>query len=537
MQKIEKWTETYLKLLKAEQEHSLMPRDLETLALAAYLTGRDDECIEMLGRAHQDHLDRENTERAVWCTFWLGMILMNMGEQSRGGGWIARGERLLADRGIACAEQGLLLIPAALRTLSGGDVKKAEALFEKALKLGQQFNDPDVISLSRLGLGQSMIRQGNVAKGLALLDEVMVAIETEKIFPVACGIIYCGVIAICRTIWDLKRAQEWTLALTRWCDSQPDIVPFRGQCLVRRAEIMQFHGEWPEALGEFQNACRLLTRTPGEQAAGEAYYRKAELHRLMGDFEKAEDSYREAAKWGRKSQPGMALLRLAQGKSDAAGISIKNALQETQDAKMRAELLAAEVHILSAARQTREARAAADELNEIAGNFNMPYLYAMSCYVQGTVFFIEGNFRQALDRLQQASKVWNTMDLPYESARVRELKGFVYKALNDVDNSELELEAARWVFEQLRAKPDLERITRLSDKNRVHDLHGLTLRELQVLRHIAAGKTNKSVAEELFISTRTVDRHVSNIFNKLNVSSRAEATAFALKNNILNNEF
>ena len=190
-----------------------------------------------------------------------------------------------------------------------------------------------------------------------------------------------------------------------------------------------------------------------------------------------------------------------------------------------------------AVKQTGEAREATKELSGIADEFDAPYLYAMSSYCQGAVFLAEGNIQLALEHLQKALKFWNTLDLPYESARTRELKGLAYRELNDKDNADVELAAAKWVFEQLKAMPDLQQVNRLLTKNRDHTTYGLTLRELQVLRRVVSGKTNKSIAGELFISERTVDRHVSNIFNKLGLSSRVEATAFVLKNKILDNEF
>lgn len=537
MQRFEKWTEIYVQLLKADQEHTLEPKELEKLALAAYLTGKDAESFHILERTHQGYLDREKTEKAIRCAFWLGLILMNAGERARGGGWFARGERLLSDlQNQDCAEKGFLLIPQALHELSAGHGTKAQKIFERVALAGEQFRNADLIVLGRLGLGQAMIQQGEIAKGIKFLDETMISIETEEVFPLVNGIAYCAVIETCRNVWDLERAQEWTSALTRWCNAQPDIVPFRGECLVRRAEIFQFHGEWPKALEETMDACDLLTQHPGESAAGEAYYRQAELHRLVGNFEKAEDCYHEAAKRGRKPQPGLALLRLTQGLNDAAATSIRNTLQETKDPKRRAEILPAVASIMIAVKQTEEALGAAKELCGIARDFNVPYLLAMCCYCHGAVFHAKGNVQPALEQLQKALKFWDALNLPYESACTRELKGLVYQELNDKDNSEAELAAAKWIFEQLKATPDLERVNRLLNRERNHETHGLSLRELQVLRLVASGKTNKSVANELFISERTVDRHVSNIFNKLGVSSRVEATAFALTNQMLDND-
>ncbi len=538
MHRFVNWTETYVRLLKADQEHGLEPKELVTLALAAYLTGRDAESFHILERAHQGYLAERKTELAVRCAFWLGLMFMNAGESARSSGWMARGERLLNDEQITnCAEKGLFLLPAALGALSGGHAARAQKLFEQIATIGTQFGDADLIALGRLGHGQAMIQQGDVAKGVNLLDETMITVETEEVFPVVNGIVYCAVIETCRKVWDLNRCKEWTHALSRWCDSQPDLVPFRGQCLVHRAEIIQFHGEWDKALEETREACKLLTRPPGKPAAGEAYYRKAELHRLLGDFEQAEDCYREAAKWGRKPQPGLALLRLTQGQDDAAETSIRNTLQETKDTKKRAELLPAVVSIMMAVEKIEEVAEATKELCGIANEFDVPYLHATSSYCQGAFFLAEGDVQLALGHLHNASTFWNSLHMPYESARTRELKGLVYRELNDKDNSELELAAAKWVFEQLRARPDLERVNRLLGKKRDEETYGgLTLRELQVLRGVASGKTNKSIATELYISERTVDRHVGNIFNKLGVSSRVAATTFALRNKILNNE-
>ena len=356
-------------------------------------------------------------------------------------------------------------------------------------------------------------------------------------FHLVNGIVYCAVIETCRKVWDIERAQEWTAALSRWCDAQPGLVPFRGECLVRRAEIFQFHGEWPKALEETIDACGLLTQHHGRPAAGEAYYRQAELHRLAGNFKSAEQCYHEAAKRGRNPQPGLALLRLAQGQTESAKTSIRNTLQETKDKKRRAELLPAFVNILLAAKQTEEAIETVSELCVIARDFNMPYLIAMCSYCQGKVLLVKGDIRPALEQLQKALKFWNSLNLPYESAFTRELKGLVYMEVNDKDNSEAELMAAGWLYEQLGAIPDLERVNGLLNRKNQSETYGLSLRELQVLRLVASGKTNKLVADELFISERTVDRHVSNIFNKLGVSSRVEATAFALKNEMLDNGF
>ncbi len=533
MKSVENWKEIYQRLSKADQQGDLGPDDLQMLGLAAYLTGHDVQSFEIMERAHIGYADLNQIREAVRSAFWLGLMLINVGETGRSSGWMARGERLLNQARSDSAEKGLLMIPAALGALSGGQAGQAQSLFEEAVAIGEKFEDVDVMVLARLGLGQTLVRQGEVARGVKLLDETMVSLETEEVYPVVVGIVYCAVIETCRKIWDLGRAKEWTEALTRWCDINPEIVPFRGQCLVRRAEILQFHGEWDHALEGTAKACDLLTRPPGEPAAGEAYYRKAELHRLLGDFEAAEVCYQEAAKLSRNPQPGLAMLRMTQGKLGAAVTSIRNTLKETTDQIRLAELLPWAINIMVEGNHMEEATEAVQQLNEIAQDFDSPYLQAMAAHCKGGVFFAKGNYQFALEQLQKALKMWNWLHFPYESALTRELKGLVYREMNDIDNSEAELLAAQWNFEQLRAVPDFERVSRLLAKEKKYEIHGLTLREVQVLKMLAAGKSNKLMANALFISERTVDRHVSNIYQKLRVSSRVEAASFALKENLL----
>lgn len=537
MQRTGKWTEIYEQLSESDREHSLEPGKLEKLSLAAYLTGKDSESFRLLERAHRSYIDRKMTGNAVQCAFWLGLMLMNAGEKARGSGWFARGERMLAEmKDRDCPEKALLFIPKGLNYLSEGKGAKAQKIFERVEAAGEKFGNADLIALGRLGLGQALVQQGEISRGIQLLDETMITIETEEVFPLLNGIVYCAVIETCCKVWDLGRAREWTFALTRWCDGQPDIVPFRGECLVRRAELFQFHGDWDKAITESTDACELLTRQPGRPAAGEAFYRQAELKRLAGDFKPAEESYHQAANRGRNPQPGLALLRMAQGLKGAAETSIRNSLREEKEPNRRAELLPAFVRILISSEQYAEANEATKELCQIARDLNVPYLLAMCAHCQGAVLHANGNYRAAVEHVQKALQFWNTLNLPYETACTRELKGHVYLELNDKDNSDTELMAARWIFEELSALPDLERVRSCLAREGTHETYGLSLRELQVLRLVASGKTNKSVANELFISERTVDRHMSNIFNKLDVTSRVEATAFALKNNMLEDE-
>ena len=525
------WGDAYASLSGADQEGILQPDDLERLALAAYLTGRDQESTDAWTRAHRAFLEVGEHERAVRCAFWLAFGLIQRGDMAQGGGWLARAQRILDEGKHDWAVRGYLLLPVALHQLFEGDHAEALATFGHVAEVGARFDDRDLQALGRIGQGQALLRQGERARGCALFDEAMVSVTTGEVSAVVSGIVYCAVVDECQQNFDVRRAREWTAALSRWCDSQPGLVPYRGQCMVHRSQVMQLRGDWREAMDEARRARERLSEPP-HPAIGMAFYQLGELHRLQGDFTEAEAAYRRANELGRQPQPGFALLRLAQGRLDAATTAIEGALADAGDQVIRTQMLSAYVEIMLAADHLEAAHQGCDELVTVAAATDVPLLAAQAAHARGAVLLAEGDARGALDALRAACKLWRELDAPYHAARSRILMARACRTLGDDDTEELETAAARSVFEDLGAGPDLARIDRQAGRARAAPA-GLTTRELQVVALVAAGRTNRQIADVLVISEKTVARHLSNIFTKIGVSSRSAATAYAYENGLV----
>ncbi|HEY7028923.1 MAG TPA: LuxR C-terminal-related transcriptional regulator, partial [Gemmatimonadales bacterium] len=516
------------------REAALCAEDLERLAFTCRLLGNQTECADLLARAHQEFLNQGETARAARAAIWLAFHSHFRGDVARGNGWVARANRILKAHGEECVESGYLLHLSALRAFFEGDAAKAHTLFLEATKIGERFGDRDLMTLARHGQGRALIRMDQAPRGVSLLDEAMVAITAGDVSSSIVGDVYCSVIEGCHEIFDLRRAQEWTTALAEWCASQPDLVPYQGNCMVHRAQILQLHGAWDEAMEEARQARELFADPPGQRAIGGAYYLLGELFRLTGNYREAEQAYLAAGHHRYQPEPGLAQLKLAQGDENAATGAIRRSLKEVRDRKLRPLVLSAAVDIMLAVKELAEASAAAEELREMAKHLDAPYLKAAAAQAEGSVLLAQGKPHEALTRLRNSWVLWCALEAPYEAARSRVAIGLACRTLQDPATADLEFEAARREFHRLGAKPDLESLRRLIAPADSSAAGGLTLREVEVLREIAAGKSNRKIAQDLGISEKTVARHVSNIFTKLGLSSRAAATAYAYQHHLVN---
>ena len=521
------WLEAYEAFARADESEPLAPGDLELRATTARMLVRDDEAVEMLERAHYAYLEHGDTSRAAYCAGWIGMTLFYNGAVGPAGGWLARTNRLLEDLPGEAVVHGYALLPDVFRHGATGDHEAAAATAARAAEIGKRHGDPELMSLAIHAQGHMLVLAGRAPEGLALLDEAMVTATTAELSPFVVGIVYCGVILACEEGFDVARAREWTRELTRWVDEQQDLVAFTGRCLVHRAAILQLGGSWSEALEEARLAAERLVRAKNP-TAGLALYRQGELLRLRGEFAAAEEAYREASRNGWEPQPGLAQLRFAQGKRDAALAAIRRADGEIGEPIKRAALLPAHVEIALAVGAIDEARAACVELHDLAEQYESAMLDAIAAHAEGAVALAGGDPTAALARLRHAHRIWLELDAPYEVARTRELIAQACSALGDDEAGMLELDAARELFLRLGAAPDLARVSMGAGPS-----YGLSARELEVLRLVTSGKSNREIAAKLVISEHTVARHLQNIYGKLRVSSRAAATAFAFEHELV----
>jgi DNA-binding CsgD family transcriptional regulator len=523
-----RWAEAYERLSEAEADGGLSPPDLELLATAASLRGDAAAAVDILTQAHSTYLADEDQIGATRTAGWIALELLDLGDVYRSGAWVARGIRLADALAEPSSVVGLVRVVPALSELMTGNTDEAVRRFEEIAAIADRFRDRELAAIAALGQGQCLIATGATHEGLVCFDEAMAAVTAGEVSPIPAGIIYCAMIGTCRIAFDLRRALEWTSALDRWCRRQPGLVAFTGHCHAHRAALFLLHGAWTEAYSAAQLAeSRYLAGDHG--AAWGAPYQLGEVERMRGEFRAAEKHYQRAGETPWEPQPGLALLHLAEGKAALAQSEIRRSAAGTDEGTRR-HLLPAVVDIELAAGDLVAARRAADELIALGRSTPTPMLTALAAFAAGQVLLAEGDAGAAFSEFRTADAAWRALDAPYESARCRMYLGRAFLALGEEEAAAAEFDAARSVFTELGAAPALAELAELAGGRRTGPL---TPREVEVLRLVSTGLTNRGVAVQLSLSEKTVARHLSNIFGKLGLSSRSAATSYAYEHGLL----
>lgn len=501
---------------------------LDLAAEASWWLGRLDDCIDAREGAYVLYDALRDERRAGQCAVWLYEHHCFRAEPAIAGGWLRRARRALAGD-EECAEFGALLLREAEVAHGAGDLTVAAALAARCVELGRRLRGSDLEAEALQTQGRVLIDQGRATEGLAALDEAMLFAFDGRLSPYSTGKVYCSLISACEELGDLQRAAEWTNATARWATRHPFAV-FPGLCRVHHATVLQWRGQWAEAEHEATLACEELSRVNLPNAAA-AWSEIADIRRRLGDLDGAEAAFRRADELCGQPRGGLALLRLAQGRVDLATTIIVDALHGPDWNRLaRAKLLPARAQIAIAADDIDTATSAVVELERTASEYTSPGLNAAALTARGRLQ-LAGCDPEASTTLRAAVARWLELGVPYESATARVLLGQACRSVGDADGATRAFDAARQLFEELGARLDSTTLSAITSPEALPD--GLTAREAEVLCHLAAGSTNKEIATALFLSDKTIARHLSNIFTKIGVTTRSAATAYAFQQHIV----
>jgi DNA-binding CsgD family transcriptional regulator len=524
------WVAAYDALATLD-DGALQADDFAALASTAYLLGRRNDCIQALQRAFEANLRRGDPLAAVRSACWLSTTLFEGGELAIGSGWLARAERLLDEVAEDVVERGFLLERQLLQHVVKGEFGEAFGIAPQITDYGRRFREPDLVATGLMAEGRMRIYGGDVAGGLQLLDEAMAGVMTSQVSPIVAGTVYCSVIEACQEISDLGRAGQWTHALTTWCDAQPGLVAFTGQSAVHRGQLMRFQGALDDALDELDRAIVRYSASGGNPAVGLAHYERACVLLVRGDFDAAERAFAVAIEHGHPGQPGRALLWQATGQAEAAVAAVKRLLAEHGDPVQRSSLLPAAVDVLLGTGDTVAAAPLVAELQGIGSSFGCSALLGAGRFAEARLALAQDDAVGAMRAARQAAEVWSGLSARHELARCRVVIGQALRRLGDEESAVSELTGARKAFSEVGARPDERAVAALLGE--VTSPGGLSPREVEVLRLVAAGRSNPEIAADLFLSEKTVARHLSNIFTKLDVGSRTAAAAFAYRHDLV----
>ncbi len=513
----------------AENPDALTPGDLRHWALAAYLHGDVSTATVTLTRAHRAALAEDDRDEAIRCVFWQVYVLITVGEAAQAAGWAVRCDALadaMEPDGIGAAYR--LALASHRAAAMERDEGSALDLASRGVAVARRCDEPDALALLLNTEGRVLLRSGRLSEGWARLDECLVQVASGDLSPVAAGTVYCSLIEACEEVGEVARVREWTEALTRWCSRQSGMATFMGQCLTHRSFVLRLEGAYQAAAEAALTACDRFAGAADVAATGRAFEQLGEARLRQGRLDEAEAAFLQATEWGADPQPGLALVRLGQGDPEAAAAMIRRVLAEHADPLDRLRPLPAAVEILLEVGDIEGARLASRELAAAADRFDTSAMRAAAASAEARVALADDRPELAASRGRDAVRMWRELDMPYESARTRDLVGRACAALGDAETARIEQDGARRALELLRTADEAAAGPPLAGAE-----HGLSPRELQVLRLVSTGRTNRQVAEALSLSVKTVDRHVGNVLAKLEVPSRTAAAAYAYEHGLV----
>lgn len=523
-----RWRERYDELAVRDLS-TLSPEDLELLAEAAFWLGRPRDAVAARQRAYSIYRDRNEHERAARVSWQLFHGHFELDETAAASGWLNRTQRHIAEVPDSI-ERGYAAIATAMWARHSGNLDEAVTQAAFAHELGQTRGDRNLAAWGLSVKGGMLTARGHIAAGLALLDDAMVETISGELDSFVTGWIYCYLLKTCQALGDVSRAGEWTEAAVRWCEQQGVNSWYPGVCRLHRCEVASLRGEWTSAE---QHALRAADELApfGDYLVAEGHYIAGEIRRRRGDYAGAEEAFRRSHELGHEPQPGLALIRLVQGDAQGAASQLRLALKSRAHSPMsRARLLVAHVEAELEQGDTAAAERSVAELGKLAQATESRLLWALLAMSHGALLLAKDDLDGALPLLREACSACQQLNLPYEAAQVRMILGKAARRAGDEETARLEFEAARAAFERLGAGPDAERAARASGV--APNPKGLSDREVEVLRLVASGRSNRDIASTLVISEHTVRRHLSNIFHKIGVTSRSAATAFAFEHDL-----
>lgn len=523
------WSQAHRALSTADPG-ALAIADLERLAEAAFWLGRPRESISARQKVYarfREIGDEVGAARTAWLLFHNHF---DLDQTAVAGGWLKRARRHAANA-TGRVEPGYVRLADSCWALHQGDADAAVEAGHDAIHIAQRFGDRDLEVLGLAVQARALMARGEVAEGVAQLDEAMAGVLGDELTPFATGWVYCLLLFTCQELGDVRRASEWTELAVRWCEQRGYDSWYPGLCRLHQCEVKSLRGDWSAAESEALKAAEELAPF-GDYLIADGQYLVGEIRRRKGDYAGAAAAFRRAHEHGRDPQPGLALLQLAQGNTEVAAVALRVALAaEAGTPLRRGRLLAAYVRTELHRGKVDSAAEPAAELSALAGTTGSLLLRALADLANGAVSLARGDAAAALPLLRNACAICRELSCPYEAAETRVLVGVASAELGDAATARMELEAAKTAFERLGATPDIARVDALLIGGSPAP-DGLTSREVQVLRLVAAGLSNREIAVRLFISEHTVARHLSNIFRKLAVTSRAAATSYAYEHHL-----